>query len=182
MPSDRQAFSLKIPYIEPEDFGQVAAGFRSMERWVSVLVDDYMTRVGQQGTWTPSWTVTAGTAPAIGNGTLTGRYALVHDLMFWSVDLTAGSTTTFGSGGAWLFSGLPYTPTGPLLGMGMMDCNDNSTGSNFFGRVYLAATTIVPHFADGATGGTVGFVTSTSPMTWATSDFCTMSGWSYIGS
>lgn len=48
--------------------------------------------------YSPAWTST-GTAPSLGDGVLLGRYALLGDnLMFVSISLLIGSTTTVGSG------------------------------------------------------------------------------------
>lgn len=48
--------------------------------------------------YTPAWTST-GTAPALGNGTLTGSYRKVGSkTVFYKIRLTPGSTTTFGTG------------------------------------------------------------------------------------
>lgn len=48
-------------------------------------------------TYTPTWT-SSGTAVALGNGTLTGHYLKIGKLVFYSISLVAGSTTTFGTG------------------------------------------------------------------------------------
>lgn len=61
-------------------------------------------------TYAVSWT-SSGTAPAIGNGTLTGRYRYIgFKLIIVEVFLQAGTTTTFGTG-VFFFS-LPVNPTG----------------------------------------------------------------------
>jgi hypothetical protein len=60
-------------------------------------------------TYTPTWTTSAG-SPAIGNGTLTGKYARVGKLVDFRIELVVGTTTTFGTAGAtWRFA-LPVTP------------------------------------------------------------------------
>jgi len=59
-------------------------------------LDDY-----EEGTYTPAWT--ASVNPAIGNGTLSGRYVIVGGLCNVQISLTMGSTTTFGTG-EWSFS------------------------------------------------------------------------------
>ena len=59
-------------------------------------------------TYTPTFT-TAGTAPALGNGTLTGRYCRINTLIVAQINFLAGSTTTYGTGKL-LFS-LPFTNT-----------------------------------------------------------------------
>lgn len=48
-------------------------------------------------TYTPAWTST-GTAPAIGNGSLVGRYERVGRTVHVSAKVIGGSTTTWGSG------------------------------------------------------------------------------------
>jgi len=72
-----------------------------------VITADSSTATGLKytGDWiafTPTWTA-VGTAPAIGNGTLTGGYRRIgQQVNFW-IEFTAGSTTTFGTG-AWRFT------------------------------------------------------------------------------
>ncbi|MFJ9020811.1 hypothetical protein ACIRPU_12625 [Streptomyces sp. NPDC102259] len=56
-------------------------------------------------TYTPTWT--ASSNPAIGNGSLTGRYIKIGRRCLVSIKLTMGSTTTYGSGG--YSFGLPFT-------------------------------------------------------------------------
>lgn len=60
--------------------------------------------LGAWNTYTPAWTADT-TAPAIGNGTLTGKYAVVGKVCHFTALVTFGSTTTFGSGSYYL--GLP---------------------------------------------------------------------------
>jgi hypothetical protein len=52
---------------------------------------------GYTDTYTPVWT-TSGVAPSLGNGTLTGRFYRFDKFVFFSINFTAGSTTTFGTG------------------------------------------------------------------------------------
>src|SRR5690242_17937039 len=64
---------------------------------------------GVQSAWTsytPVWTGTT-TNPVIGNGSLNGRYARLGKTLDVFIQITMGSTTTFGSG-AWLLT----LPTG----------------------------------------------------------------------
>lgn len=56
-------------------------------------------------TYTPTWT--ASSNPAIGNGTITGRYLKVGRKCIAIVKITMGSATTYGSGG--YSFGLPFT-------------------------------------------------------------------------
>lgn len=56
---------------------------------------------GLQAAWddyTPTWTA-ATTPPAIGNGTLTGKYLRIGKLIIVRITIVAGATTTQGTGG-----------------------------------------------------------------------------------
>jgi hypothetical protein len=67
------------------------------------------------GAWTsftPVWTAT-GTAPALGNGSLSGKYARVNKLIVGTIVLIAGSTTTFGTG-TFRFT-FPVTSASPVF-------------------------------------------------------------------
>jgi hypothetical protein len=57
-------------------------------------------------TYTPTWTASAG-VPAIGNGSLTGRYRRIGKTVDFEVALLAGTTTTYGTAGAFWSFGLP---------------------------------------------------------------------------
>lgn len=57
---------------------------------------------GTWSTYTPVWT-SSDTAPALGNGTLTGRYIQVGKLVVVNIEAVFGTTSTFGTG-AWFFS------------------------------------------------------------------------------
>jgi hypothetical protein len=111
--------------------------------------------------YTPTWTASV-TNPVIGNGTITGSYYVRGKYLLNSVNITMGSTTTYGSG-FWIintFTG--YVGTQPVnVGLGV----DVSSGINY-GLTLL-----------GWGVGFIGIVTSTSanissvaPMTWATGD------------
>lgn len=52
--------------------------------------------------YTPTWSA-SGTAPSLGNGTLTGTYARIGQCVSFTIKLTFGSTTTAGTG-TWSFS------------------------------------------------------------------------------
>lgn len=71
-----------------------------------VLTAAAMNSIGEAWqTYTVSWTATG--TPAVGNGTLTGYYCQINKVVFGRVNLTAGTTTTYGTGN-WYFS-LPVT-------------------------------------------------------------------------
>lgn len=62
---------------------------------------DFTRTLRAAGVWTdytPEWT-SSGTQPALVNGTLTGRYLVVHhQLVRAEIRLTMGASTTFGTG------------------------------------------------------------------------------------
>jgi hypothetical protein len=114
-------------------------------------------------TYTPTW-ASSGTQPALGNGTLTGKYALVGDLLFLQIRLLMGSTTTFGTG-LYTFS----IPSGLSLitpATGVASAFDASPATIHAGVVrYDSATTIAIAETDSN-----NFWGQTSPMTWANAD------------
>jgi hypothetical protein len=53
---------------------------------------------GTKTSYTTTWGVASGTAPSLGNGTLTAVYSRIGNFVYFAINLVAGSTTTFGSG------------------------------------------------------------------------------------
>ncbi|MEV6548017.1 hypothetical protein AB0M57_04815 [Streptomyces sp. NPDC051597] len=129
------------------------------------------------GTWTaytPAWTA-ASTNPVLGNGTLQGRYMQVGTTVTFAIKITAGSTTTFGSG-AWSLS-LPTTPANNIDMIGHCMVGDASAGTSGYsnGAAYIAqGTNTVSPYAGGKQD--MAIVTSLGPMTWATGDRLWVSG------
>lgn len=116
-------------------------------------------------TYTPSWTA-ATTNPTIGNGTISGRYWRSGNTVGFIAQVTAGSTTTFGSGQmrlSWPVTARTSSPD--------QSCNvflfDNSSGQGYMGLCTMGAT-------EGGLNvqGTADLdnITATSPFTFATSD------------
>src|SRR5687768_15550898 len=70
---------------------------------------------GQWQSYTPVWTA-ASTQPAIGNGSLNGRYTRIGKTVIGWLNLTFGSTTTPGTG-QWFFTP-PVTPDANAAFMG----------------------------------------------------------------
>lgn len=65
---------------------------------MNVHVRDQFNAIGSAWTsWTPAWTA-ATSNPAIGNGTIVGNYIQAGKLIIFRIIITAGSTTTFGTG------------------------------------------------------------------------------------
>lgn len=146
--------------------------------------------VGFSGAWTsytPVWTNT-GTAPSLGNGTIAGKYKQIGKLVHVKFLLTAGSTTTFGTG-TYLFT-LPvtsvalssaniYTGNTPI-GVGAA----TDTGNNNYPCVVLPYSTTQFSIATIATitGSNPVFMefgsrglTVTTPFGWNTGDLATAS-------
>jgi hypothetical protein len=117
--------------------------------------------------WTayvPTWTaVTAN--PVLGNGTLTGAYMQVNKLVTFRLQLTMGSTTTYGTGG-YIFT-LPVAAAAGYV-TGDTICNGTAFDSSASQSVplsvlrYTSSTTVTPLYG--------GNVTSANPYTFATSD------------
>lgn len=65
--------------------------------------------------WTPVWT-TSGTAPALGNSILTGKYTRVGKRVRAIIYFQTGNTGVSGGTGTWRFS-LPLTPSSSDMGV-----------------------------------------------------------------
>lgn len=122
--------------------------------------------------YTPTLTA-AGTAPVLGNGTLTGTYHRAGSAIFYRIELTLGSTTTLGT--SELRFGLPIARvSGGTIEVGGVIGDDSGTR-------YTAIAQI-----PGAVGylrmmrDTSGLFTATSPVTWATGDTIRVSGQYYL--
>lgn len=118
--------------------------------------------------YTPTWTAT-GTAPAIGNGSLTGKYAVIGNVVQIRLFLSAGSTTTFGTG-VWKFT-LPVNLTSsandaPVLFNAV--AFDVSAGAPFQGICWRdsGSQTVIALYTPGSS---TQFGPS-APFTWASPD------------
>lgn len=115
-----------------------------------------------------SWTQTGGTTLAIGNGTLVGEYVKTGRLVFFSIRLTRGSTTNFGTG-SYFFS-LPFPALTNLHapGTGIVTLG----GTSF--RSYVLR--MVTSTAIGAVRTTDESFLSNTSHAWATGDTIALSG------
>lgn len=111
--------------------------------------------------YVPTWTGST-TNPVIGNGTLSGVYSVHNGLCQVTIQMTAGSTTTFGTG-VWSFA-LPITNRSTLGVYGSARGFDSGT-AYYVGTADIGSTTIVVTF-NAATTQTQ----NTVPFTWTTSD------------
>jgi hypothetical protein len=63
--------------------------------------------------FTPTWTATSGTQPSFGNGFNSSRYTKLGRTVWAQYYMVAGSTTTFGTAGTYLY-GLPQATSATL--------------------------------------------------------------------
>jgi hypothetical protein len=120
---------------------------------------------GQWQAYTPTWTTT-GTAPSLGNGTLTGRYTQLGKTIHAVLELVAGSSTTFGTSG-WSLS-LPVTSAASELGvLGMTELFDSSAGAVYAAVALRGISTTALFYTCAVPGAQV---TNLVPFTWATGD------------
>ena len=100
----------------------------------NVLTAAELNGIGEAWTsYTPVWTAST-TNPAIGNGTIQGKFCQVNKLVVARINIVFGSTTTFGSGN-FLFS-YPVTSAAPLSANERLLSSgqylDSSTGNSYF--------------------------------------------------
>ncbi|MGW1158421.1 hypothetical protein ACWD5Q_06510 [Streptomyces sp. NPDC002513] len=119
------------------------------------------------GAWTvytPAWTAST-TNPVIGNGTITGRYMKVGRTVYCHINVTAGSTTTFGSGN-YSFS-LPFAAANNNV---FMIGNAEVLGSSrWAGHAVIGtgATTTSVFMSTSSTNSTLSWMTPAVPETLA---------------
>lgn len=126
--------------------------------------------------YTPAWT-SAGTAPALGNGTLIGRYRKMGKILDFRLLLTLGTTSTLGTG-AWFFS-LPATMAAAATPDQLCSvlCNLAALFYTGIATIAPAATVISPRCYAGGAGGALSLASGTIPTgTWAANDRLILSG------
>jgi hypothetical protein len=135
-------------------------------------------KVGNNGTfgwqnYTPAWSGSV-TNPVINNGSILGRYNVTNGVCTFNIDISMGSTTTFGSG-AYAFT-LPVTPANQTSCSAF--CQDSSAGLRAGGAGLLTAgsgvfrVVVRGNAVDSAAAG----ISSASPWAWANGDSITISG------
>lgn len=112
--------------------------------------------------WTsyaPTWGA-GGTNPTLGNGTLTGRYALIGKTCHIAIRLVPGSTTTFGAG-TYTFTA-PFTAADDIVEY--VGGARLSAGSTYIGQSVLGTNTNAIN-ATFPTAATPASATNISPVT-----------------
>jgi hypothetical protein len=127
-------------------------------------------------TYTPTWTTSAG-SPAIGNGTLTGKYARVGKLIDFRIELVVGTTTTFGTAGStWRFTA-PVTPVSTQRHRYAGSAYNNGVADY---PIFFRWVSGGPYFevvCDATTAGNPDrIVTDTVPFTWGSTDVLMVQG------
>lgn len=168
----RLAFVENDPFIRLGQGTQhqvVAADSRGLPEWV-----------GGFTAYTPTW-ASSGTAPSIGNGTIVGRYLRLNDLVFASIVLTTGSTTSIGTGTYRLTLPVNYLDSSPSNTIQGTTALHDQGGSKWYGwRAGLTnsgdSVNAVNFDEDGAA---LVFWSDTAPGTWGdtTGDIARVTIW-----
>lgn len=127
---------------------------------------------GAWQTFSPNWTAASGTAPSIGNGTLTAKYLQLGKTVVFNIVLVGGSSTQWGNGGFWQFA-LPVAAANGFAAAASY--RDNSVPLNLVGAADCrpgATPTAIIRSNVSSGGG----VTNTAPFTWTTDDTYKVSG------
>ncbi|MFB6548669.1 hypothetical protein [Streptomyces sp. NPDC056405] len=127
--------------------------------------------------WTPTWSTNTGSAtPSFGNATIDCEYTQTGDMVICRVQITFGSTTSFGGGtGAdnWRFS-LPVTAAATSNAAGHFELSISSD-ERWYSRARITTTSVFEletssGRVDGATTTNTGLVDAITPATWANGD------------
>jgi hypothetical protein len=123
--------------------------------------------------YTPIFTGFFGTPPTLGNGTISGNYLRIGNLVYFTASVVFGSTTTFGSGGSAFALSLPFATT-QAFRFGQAIILDAGTNwyRNFQAEALSNANTTYFSFSSGGTNQ----VTATSPITFTANDAIYASG------
>lgn len=142
------------------------------EVWTgSAWVEDYVSTVGPAWkTWTPTWSGST-TNPVLNNGSMTGRYMKVGRAVHYVINLTMGSTTTYGSGAyGWT---LPVAPAFDSTGNAVLV--DVSAALRYSATAWITPAAGVFRVISPADAGNVG-IAGTVPFTFANTDQIIISG------
>lgn len=142
----------------------LAAWGTPMTNNVNELIVDITPPISAWTAYTPTWG-SSGAAPALGNGTISGRYMQFGKLGFFDGVLTTGGTTTYGTG-TYSFT-LPVgwvASAGSLAGIARLF--DTSTSTRYVGAVSVATTSTISI----GTHSTITEMSGTVPVTLASGD------------
>jgi hypothetical protein len=144
-----------------------------VDNWLTIAKTTGALSIGSTETYTPTWT-TSGTAPAIGNGTITGRYYTINGLTTVSITVLMGSTTTYGTGDFRFSTPTTGKATTTPCGTGTAYMNNTGTDSaQGTAWVLSGGTYAIISLNHGTTTGS-DTVTATVPFTFADTDHITL--------
>ncbi|MFF4489410.1 hypothetical protein ACFY0F_23425 [Streptomyces sp. NPDC001544] len=122
--------------------------------------DTFIKMPGAWTSYTPVWTGST-TNPSLGNGVLIGRYQKFGRTVVAHINLTPGSTTTYGSGSYnWTLPFASANSGASLIGNAMLLGSDRWVGET---NISPNATTLAAFFPISATNVRTDFMTSTRP-------------------
>lgn len=160
-----------------DDSGAGTDGTILNNAYLQSIYDSLENTFALSTSFTPTWGNT-GTANSLGNGTLTGHYFQFGKFVVFRIVLTWGNTTSSGNGN-WTLT-LPVTAGSTNNGYGPISGAALDSGSaQYQVQVQLTSTTVMlPVTLNAAsTNAFESAITSTSPMTWTTSDALILNGW-----
>lgn len=161
--------NLGLPYPENTDpLANVAAAIQALAAAIDTLEGAAWTA------FTPAWTGST-TNPAIGNGTIVGRYRKVGKTVHFRVIITAGSTTTFGSGNYAI--GLPFGSH--ATGLQVIEAGEFNVGGAAYpmrGRVLAGTSSALLYTPATTAGNSDRTVTPTVPAAFASGSFMVLQG------
>lgn len=153
--------NLTVKMLDPPSREIAASGFATFATGLPTNTST----LNYQSAYTPVWSTT-GTAPVLGDGTLTGSYTLSGKSCTVELTFTAGSTTTFGTGQFMFTLPFPEAAGTPERANGIARLSD--TGTAFYVGVTEASSGSAQFVI--YSNATANLVQSNSPFTWASGD------------
>lgn len=124
--------------------------------------------------FTPVWT-SSGTAPAIGNGTITGHYQRQGKMADVMIKMTCGSTSTAGTGT--YYWSLPFAPASTTYSenLGTWVLSDSGAGMRNGVGIYTAGPKVYGLYPYNISGTEITLTTivAGTPIIWNTNDYIT---------
>lgn len=141
-----------------------------------VVADEFIETGTAWNTYTPTWTSSGAPGPAIGNGTIQGRYKRRGKDVTLIIHLTFGSTTNPGTG-QWSFGLPPVNNPATLVNANAAWVGSASAldpgGGHYPGvcRIFSGTASVAVLSPTTSTGSTPSEWNPTRPFTWATGDY-----------
>lgn len=127
------------------------------------------------GAWTAYTPTVSGTGWALGNGTIAGHYSQIGKRVAFTVEITWGTTSTFGASPNNLGLSLPVTRSARQAVLSGQ-AHDISTTNRFaLSCISLTPTTFEPLYAEPTANTLIG-CSANAPFTWASTDTIKITG------